>query len=156
MGSGGFVPEGHLTIARRFNAGEARKGILVPKGRLRILLALSRPFGTGLLFRFAHPALKRRAIFGSPSGAKSRRELTDSSNRTLRIIRQSWWRLGGWQGVAARKRGVAVSRQSAAGDGFRIWRPSGETPLRKDGSAAFTEALLAGAAWCLTRLCRQR
>ena len=77
------VPEGHPTIARRFNAGEARNGILVPKGRLRTLLALSRPFGTDPRFRAAHPALKRRAILGSPFGAKKRRQLTDTFNRTL-------------------------------------------------------------------------
>jgi len=81
VGPGGFVPEGHPGIARRFNAGEARKGTLVPKGRLRILVALSRPFGTELLFRFAYPALKRRAIPGSPSGAEGRHRLTDSFNR---------------------------------------------------------------------------
>ena len=33
-------------------------------------------------FRFADPALKRRAILGSPFGAKRRRKLTDSFNRT--------------------------------------------------------------------------
>ena len=33
-------------IARRFNAGEARKRALVPKGRLRRVLVLNRPFGT--------------------------------------------------------------------------------------------------------------
>ena len=85
MRLGGFVPEGHLIIARRFNAGEARKGTLVPKGRLRILDVFSHPFGTDLLFGFAHPALKRRAIFGGPFGAKERRELTDSSDRALSV-----------------------------------------------------------------------
>ncbi len=78
-----FVPEGHLTIARRFNAGEGTKGTLVPKGRLRTLLALSRPFGTDLLVGPAHPALKRRAIVGSPFGAKRRRGLTDTFNPPL-------------------------------------------------------------------------
>ncbi|MGA2661381.1 MAG: hypothetical protein ABSH34_28190, partial [Verrucomicrobiota bacterium] len=68
--------------ARRFNAGQARNGTLVPKGRLRILLALSRPFGTDLLFRLADPALKRRANLGSPFGAKRCGELTESFNRT--------------------------------------------------------------------------
>jgi hypothetical protein len=34
----------------RFNAGEARTETLVPKGRLKTLVALSRPFGTDLLF----------------------------------------------------------------------------------------------------------
>jgi len=85
MRPGSFVPEGHLIIARRFNAGEARKGTLVPKGRLRILDVFSHPFGTDLLFGFAHPALKRRAIFGGPFGAKERRELTDSSDRALSV-----------------------------------------------------------------------
>jgi hypothetical protein len=80
--TGSFVPEGHPAIARRFNAGEVRKEILVPEGRLRTLLALSRPFGTDPRFRSAHPALKRRAILGSPFGAKRRRELTDTFNRT--------------------------------------------------------------------------
>jgi hypothetical protein len=50
MGRGSFVPEGHLAIARRFNAGEAGTETLVPKGRLSILVALSRPFGTDLSF----------------------------------------------------------------------------------------------------------
>jgi len=84
MRPGSFVPEGHPRVARRFNAGEARKGTLVPKGRPRILFAFGRPFGTDLLFGFAHPALKRRAILGSPFGAKRRRELTDSFNPTPR------------------------------------------------------------------------
>ncbi len=82
MRLGSFVPEGHLTIARRFNAGEATKGARVPKGRLRTFLAFSRPFGTDLLLGSAHPALKRRAIVGSPFGAKRPRGLTDSFNRT--------------------------------------------------------------------------
>jgi hypothetical protein len=42
----GGVPEGHSTIARRFNAGEARKTALVPKGRLSKVLVFNRPFGT--------------------------------------------------------------------------------------------------------------
>jgi len=50
MGRESFVPEGHLAIVRRFKAREARTENLVPKGRLRILLALSRPFGTDLSF----------------------------------------------------------------------------------------------------------
>jgi hypothetical protein len=50
LGRGSFVPEGQLAIARRFNAGEARTETLVPKGRLRTLVALSRPFGTDLSF----------------------------------------------------------------------------------------------------------
>jgi hypothetical protein len=40
------VPEGHSRIARRFNAGEARKGVLVPKGRLKRVVVFNRPFGT--------------------------------------------------------------------------------------------------------------
>jgi hypothetical protein len=35
------VPEGHSTIARRFNAGEARKSALLPKGRLRRVLVFN-------------------------------------------------------------------------------------------------------------------
>jgi hypothetical protein len=69
--------------------------------------------------------LKRRAILGSPSGAEKSRELSESFNRA----------------PLARNRGVAAPRQSAAGDSFRIWRRSAETPLREDGSAALTEAL---------------
>ncbi len=81
MGLRSFVPEGHPTIARRFNAGEAARETLVPKGRLKTLLAFSRPFGTYPLAR-PHPALKRRAIVRSPFGAKRRRGLTDSFYRT--------------------------------------------------------------------------
>ena len=40
------------------------------------------------LFRFADPALKRRAIPGSPSGAKRRGELTDGFNRSKGNARQ--------------------------------------------------------------------
>jgi hypothetical protein len=50
MRPGSFVPEGHLIIARRFNAGEVRAETLVPKGRLRIRIAFSRPFGTDPTF----------------------------------------------------------------------------------------------------------
>jgi len=50
MGRGNFVPEGHPAIARRFNVGEARTETLVPKGRLRMLVGLNRPFGTDLSF----------------------------------------------------------------------------------------------------------
>ncbi len=87
---GSFVPEGHLRIARRFNAGEATKRTLVSKGRLRTLLAFNRPFGTDLLLGAAHPALKRRAIVGSPFGAKRRRGLTDSSNRSCVAPLYKW------------------------------------------------------------------
>ncbi len=96
MRLGSFVPEGHLTIARRFNAGEATKGTLVPKGRLRTLLAFSRPFGTDLLLGSAHPALKRRAIVGSPFGAKRHGGLADSLNRT-------------WSGQSARWGALALA-----------------------------------------------
>ena len=89
MHTGSFVPEGQPRIARRFNAGEARKEILVPEGRLRTLLALSRPFGTDSRFRCAHPALKRRAILGGPFGAKRRIELTDTFSRTQRATPSS-------------------------------------------------------------------
>ncbi len=34
MRLGGFVPKGHLTIARRFNAGEAKKGTPRPEGTI--------------------------------------------------------------------------------------------------------------------------
>jgi hypothetical protein len=61
------------------------------------------------------------------------------------VIPQSWRRLGRRQGVGARKRDVAASRQSAAGDSFRVWRHSAETPLPKGGLAAFTSALRVGA-----------
>ncbi len=72
--SGGHAPRkccpgGTSENSPAFQRRGARKGILVPKGRPRRPLALSRPFGTDLLFRFADPALKRRAIFGSHSGA---------------------------------------------------------------------------------------
>jgi hypothetical protein len=60
-------------IARRFNAGEARKRALVPKGRLKGVLVFNRPFGTDWLYYAGHPALKRRAIIlGCPFGAEAK------------------------------------------------------------------------------------
>jgi len=123
MRPGSFVPEGHLIIARRFNAGKARKRTLVPKGRLRIPLALNRPFGTGLLFWFGHPALKRRAILGSPFGAKRRRELTDSFNRTrpaqaaigLDLLARQTQGIGTFSGTARKKRPRSRSVWGTAG-----------------------------------------
>lgn len=64
------VPKGQLTIAQRFNAGMADQYRRVPKGRLNgcaRALPVSRPFGTYPLVT-VFPALKRRAIVGSPSG----------------------------------------------------------------------------------------
>jgi hypothetical protein len=68
----GGVSEGYSTIARRLNAGEARKRALVPKGRLRRVLVFSRPFGTDWLYCTGHPALKRRAILGCPFGTEAK------------------------------------------------------------------------------------
>jgi len=65
------VPEGHLTIARRFNAGGDGERDLVPKGRLKRVLVFNRPFGTDWLYGRAHPALKRRAILGCPFGTEA-------------------------------------------------------------------------------------
>jgi hypothetical protein len=66
------VPEGLVRIAQRFNAGVANERCQVPKGRLndggRGLLFI-RPSGTYCLGT-AFPALKRRAIVGSPFGTK--------------------------------------------------------------------------------------
>jgi len=59
-----------MRIAQRFNAGVANECCQIPKGRLndggRGLL-FSRPSGTYCLGT-AFPALKRRAIVGSPFG----------------------------------------------------------------------------------------
>lgn len=44
--SAAFVPEGHLKIARRFNAGVADGACRVPKGRLKHVRHFSRPSGT--------------------------------------------------------------------------------------------------------------
>jgi hypothetical protein len=66
------VPEGLVRIAQRFNAGVADERRRVPKGRLNDGgrgLPFSRPYGTYSLGT-AFPALKRRAIVGSPSGTK--------------------------------------------------------------------------------------
>ena len=62
-----FVPEGHLAIARRFNAGFARTEGQVPKGRPIGPLVFSRPFGTEFLCGLS-PALKCRAILDVPPG----------------------------------------------------------------------------------------
>ena len=64
------VPKGRMRIAQRFNAGMGDEGRRVPKGRLTNstrVLPFIRPFGTYAL-ETAFPALKRRAIVGSPSG----------------------------------------------------------------------------------------
>jgi hypothetical protein len=63
------VPEGHLKIARRFNAGMAPIASQVPKGRLKPINHFSRPFGT-LDLPATYPALKRRAILECPSGTR--------------------------------------------------------------------------------------
>jgi hypothetical protein len=67
--SAGFVPEGHLKIARRFNAGMASRASQVPKGRLNSINHFSRPFGNsdGVA---GYPALKRRAILECPYGIR--------------------------------------------------------------------------------------
>src|SRR5437763_16396176 len=60
------VPEGHLKIAQRFNAGMYATPEQVPRGRLKDGAdrdPFSRPFGTRSLST-AIPALKRRAIIG--------------------------------------------------------------------------------------------
>jgi len=67
--SAGYVPEGHLKIARRFNAGMEAEASRVPKGRPKHVSHFSRPFGTLDLFA-AYPALKRRAILECPSGTR--------------------------------------------------------------------------------------
>ena len=41
--SAAFVPEGHLKIARRFNAGMGSRASQVPKGRLNSISHFSRP-----------------------------------------------------------------------------------------------------------------
>jgi hypothetical protein len=45
FGFAAFVPEGHLRIARRFNAGIAPRTSRVPKGRLKQVGDFSRPSG---------------------------------------------------------------------------------------------------------------
>lgn len=63
-----LVPKGHVSIALRFNAGKADEHRRVPKGRLNgdaQLVLSNRPIGTPALCP-ACPALKRRAIVGSP------------------------------------------------------------------------------------------
>jgi len=67
--SAAFVPEGHLKIARRFNAGMEAEASRVPKGRLKHGSHFSRPFRT-LDIRVAYPALERRAILECPYGTR--------------------------------------------------------------------------------------
>ena len=65
------VPEGHLRIARRFNAGDSGSDHKVPKGRLNASTILGSPIQPSLRDsgrRPPFPALKRRAIFKCPSG----------------------------------------------------------------------------------------
>src|SRR5690348_18440915 len=59
------VPEGLLTIARRFNAGDLLIMTRVPKGRLK--MGINRPFGTWLDC-FFYPAVNCRAIFNGSFG----------------------------------------------------------------------------------------
>jgi hypothetical protein len=59
-----------MKIAQRFNAGIQVWLYQVPKGRLK-LRSVGRPFGT-YAFGRPHPALKRWAIFGRPSGTSIR------------------------------------------------------------------------------------
>ena len=73
------VPDGHMKIAQRFNAGMHATPGQVPKGRLNVGTVgcqFSRPFGTRILSNTI-PALKRRAITGM-----SLRDKLSSSFRT--------------------------------------------------------------------------
>ena len=64
----GFVREGHLKIARRFNAGMASRASQVPKA-LNSINHFNRPFGTSDSVA-GYPALKRRAILECPYGTR--------------------------------------------------------------------------------------
>jgi hypothetical protein len=66
-----FIPKGWSRLAQRFNAGISVHEVQVPKGRLKCN-RVSRPFGTCATLR-PHPALKRWAIVGRPSGTGSGR-----------------------------------------------------------------------------------
>ena len=61
-----FVPEGHMTIVRRFNAGTKRERQSSPEGTVDPA-RLSHPFGT-YTSATSNPALKRRVILNHPSG----------------------------------------------------------------------------------------
>ena len=66
----GPVPKGLVALAQRFNAEIADEHRRVPKGRPNAcarFLPATRPCGTYTLVT-VFPALKRRAIVGSPSG----------------------------------------------------------------------------------------
>ena len=67
------VPEGHPTIAQRFNVGEAVWDLVVPKGRLNPnSCALYSSVPSGLTVApDVHPTLKRWAILNHPSGMTS-------------------------------------------------------------------------------------
>ena len=64
-----LVPEGHATVAQRFNPGCRCRARRVPKGRMKNN-PLNRPFGTQTC-RTAVPALKRWAILVHPSGMEA-------------------------------------------------------------------------------------
>ena len=65
-----FVPEGHATVAQRFNLGNQCRVTPVPKGRPNVHVVSAVP--SGLRFpRIRHPTLKRWAIVEHPSGMKS-------------------------------------------------------------------------------------
>ena len=72
----GPVPEGHVRIAQRFNAGESVRCSLSPGGTAdgtALAPEFSRPFGTWP-FVALFPALKRWAILTCPSGTRPARE----------------------------------------------------------------------------------
>src|SRR5436190_359826 len=61
------VPEGHLTIAQRFNVGTFAGNEVSPEGTADTT-EFSRPFGTQCSSHNGLPTLKRWAIIGCPSG----------------------------------------------------------------------------------------
>ena len=74
MHRGGLVPEGHLRLAQRFNAGKSATKRQVPKGRLNSgARAVPTAVPSGLRpQRTLFPALKRWASLRCPSGTRPR------------------------------------------------------------------------------------
>jgi len=71
MRRGSFVPEGHLAIVVPTPGRPEQRPR--PEGTTENARCPQPSLRDGPLFRFTDPALKRRAILGSPSGAKRRR-----------------------------------------------------------------------------------
>ena len=81
-GPRGFCPGGTSGNSPAFQRRGGQNRDRRPEGTVENTRCPQPSLWDGPLFRFPDPALKRRAILASPSGAKRRRELSDGFNRT--------------------------------------------------------------------------